>query len=38
MLNNQDLFERKVRYFTRKYAAPQIGYQEYNVWDFSYSE
>ena len=38
MLTNQDLFEKKVKFFTQKYAAPQIGYKEYNVWDFSYSE
>ena len=30
MMFNQDLFEKKVRYFTQKYAAPQLGYKEYN--------
>ena len=38
MVNHQDLFERKVRFFTNKYAAPNIGYREYSSWDFSYSE
>ena len=36
MLNKQDLFERKVKYFTQKYAAPQLGYKEYSSWDFTY--
>ena len=36
LVNNQALFERKVKYFTNKYAAPQLGYQEYTSWDFSY--
>ena len=38
MLYHQDLFERKVKFFTQKYAAPNIGYKEYPSWDFSYSE
>ena len=38
MLYHQDLFERKVKFFTQKYAAPNIGYKEYSSWDFSYSE
>ena len=38
LVKNQALFERKVKYFTDKYAAPQIGYKEYSYWDFSYSE
>ena len=38
LVQNQALFERKVKYFTEKYAAPQLGYQEYTNWDFSYSE
>ena len=37
MVKNQDLFERKVKYFTQKYAAPQLGYKEYNSWDFTYN-
>ena len=37
MMNNQDLYERKVRFFTQKYAAPQLGYKEYNNWDFTYT-
>ena len=38
MKNNPDLFERKIRYFTNKYANPGIGYKEYNSWDFTYHE
>ena len=38
MLYHQDLFERKVKFFTQKYATPNIGYKEYPAWDFSYSE
>ena len=37
MVNQQDLFERKVKYFTEKYADPKIGYKEYNAWDFTYN-
>ena len=37
MMFNQDLFEKKVRYFTQKYAAPQLGYKEYQAWDFTYN-
>ena len=38
MVKNQNLYEKKVRYFTQKYAAPNLGYREYPAWDFSYSE
>ena len=36
MKENPALFEEKIKYFTQKYAAPNIGYQEYDHWDFSY--
>ena len=33
---NLDLFEKKAKYFTKKYAAPtNIGIKEYKYWDFS---
>ena len=36
MRETPDLFEKKIKFFTQKYAAPNIGYQEYDHWDFSY--
>ena len=36
MLNNSQLFEKKIRYFTNKYANPNLGYREYDFWDFTY--
>ena len=36
MVNHRDLFEKKVKYFTEKYANISIGYKEYDRWDFSY--
>ncbi len=36
MKNNQQLFEKKIKYFTNKYANPNLGYIEYNNWDFTY--
>ena len=36
MVNNPNLFEEKVRAFTKKYAAPELGYKEYTSWDFTY--
>ena len=38
MRNTPDLFERKIKYFTKKYADPSIGYKEYTNWDFTYHE
>ena len=36
-INNKQLYEQKIKYFTEKYANRQIGYKEYNSdWDFSY--
>ena len=36
MKNNPALFEKKVKYFTNKYANINLGYKEYDYWDFSY--
>ncbi len=36
MKNNPALFEQKIRYFTKKYADFNLGYKEYDYWDFSY--
>ncbi len=36
---NNSLFEKKIKFFTHKYADPSLPYKEYNKsWDFSYSE
>ena len=36
-INNRDLFEKKARHFTKKYANPQSKRKEYTTdWDFSY--
>ena len=35
--SNRQLYENKIKYFTKKYANEKIGYKEYNShWDFSY--
>ena len=37
--NNPTLFEKKARYFTKKYASPFSKLRDYpNGWDFSYNE
>ena len=37
MKNNRYLFEKKVKYFTKKYADPSTGCKNYGKdWDFSY--
>jgi ubiquitin-protein ligase len=37
--NNNSLFEKKIKFFTHKYADPSLPYKEYNnSWDFSYKE
>ena len=36
MMGNPQLFEKKIAYFTQKYASPQLGFKEYDHWDFSY--
>lgn len=33
----KNLYEKKVKYFTKKYATPFVGYKVYKNWDFSYS-
>ena len=33
---NKPLHEAKIKYFTQKYASPQLGYKEYKSWDFTY--
>ena len=35
--NNKSLYEKKVKYFTQKYANPMIGIREYSGWDFTYN-
>ena len=35
--NNKSLYEEKIKYFTRKYANPMIGYKKYDNWDFTYN-
>ena len=35
---NPQLYEKRVEYFTKKYADPSIPYKEYNSWDFSIPE
>ena len=40
MKENRKLYEEKVRYFTKKYASPELGYEEYKScqsWDFTYN-
>ena len=38
-VNNPSLFEKKARYFTKKYASPFSKLRDYpNGWDFSYNE
>ena len=34
-INNREFFDKRVRYFTRKYANPSMPYKEYDSWDFS---
>ena len=37
--NNRKLYEEKVKFFTRKYASPNIASKEYDTdWDFSYNK
>ena len=33
---NKTLYEEKARYFTRKFAEPDLGYKTYSNWDFNY--
>ena len=38
MINNRPLYEKKVKYFTKKYAYIGKPYKEYTSWDFTYNE
>ena len=38
MIKNPNLYEKKQKYFTNKYANPMLGYKEYIEWDFTYDE
>jgi len=35
MRENIELFNKRVEYFTKKYANPSFPYKEYDYWDFS---
>lgn len=37
MINNPELFEKKVKYFTKKYANINNALNIYKVWDFTYN-
>ena len=37
-MNNRALFEKKIKYFTEKYANPISASQKYDNWDFTYNE
>ena len=38
-INNNALFAKKAKYFTKKYAQPYLKLKDYpNGWDFSYYE
>ena len=34
---NRNLFENKVKFFTKKYATPDLGIKKYEYWDFSFN-
>jgi len=34
-INNKELFDKRIKYFTKKYADPSLPYREYEYWDFS---
>ena len=36
--NNKDLYDKKIKYFCKKYAKLGKPYQEYTSWDFTYNE
>ena len=36
--NNKSLYDKKIRYFVKKYAAIGKPYKEYKSWDFTYNE
>ena len=33
--NNRAIFDKRIKYFTEKYANPSLPYKEYDSWDFS---
>ena len=35
LMKNLELFNKRVKYFTKKYADPSFPYKEYDSWDFS---
>ena len=36
--NNKNVYEEKIKYFTKKYANPSVAGKEYDSdWDFSFS-
>ena len=35
---NKALYDKKVKYFVKKYASIGKPYKEYKTWDFSYNE
>ena len=35
---NKALYDKKVKYFVKKYAAIGKPYKEYKSWDFTYNE
>ena len=38
MKNNRPLYEKKIKYFTNKYAFIGKPYKEYKTWDFTYPD
>ena len=38
MKNNKPLYEKKIKYFTNKYAFIGKPYKEYKTWDFTYPD
>ena len=37
MIKNRQLYEEKIRYFTKKYASIETCDKEYKSWDFTYN-
>ena len=35
MNTNLELFNKRAKYFTKKYADPSFPYKEYDIWDFT---
>ena len=34
-INNKELFDKRIKYFTKKFADPSLPYKKYKNWDFS---